>query len=397
MGGNVTAKNWTTGEETRAVKIPVKEIGRKEFISKFVEIFKKMNKDFKKKYKKPIWAKEEILANGFAFNGSTSFIMDPTLSDEEVMKYKPSAGDLDITVPEEIGQDLWQYLHDLEGKEIIKGATYMGSNRGNKDAIGDQINAVIMVDFPNGQRAYAQVDFELLPFENDLPTEWAKFSHSSNFADAKAGVKAVHHKYLIQAIVGGASARDDIAVVTPASKPGKLKFKDLKGQLPRLLKFSVTRGIRIAYEPLMDPDTGKVMMTDDGKQVYRELKTSESNYETIVGEIYKLAFRQLVGHEQDVKLFESFVGVLELMKKFMTKQEIERTHKRYLEMMWGKGAQPLEADNPELDFQVKSSGYSKFVKELKVKDMSAKMVEDYYKNYKLRESFRDLLENLGGL
>lgn len=401
MGGNVTAKNWTTGVETKAVKIPVKEIGRQEFIKTFVEIFKTMNKQFKAKYKRPIWVDETILTNGFAFNGSTSFIMDPSLSDEEVMKHKPSAGDLDVTVPEEIKEDLWKYLNALEGKEIIKGAHYMGSNRGSIKSIGDQINGVIMVDFPNGQRAYAQVDFEFLPFEDNKPTSWAKFSHSSSFADAKAGVKAVHHKYLIQAIVGGASTRDDIAVVTPSSTPDKLKFKDLKGDLPRLLKFSVTRGIRVAYEPVIDPKTGKIMVTPEGKQVYRELATSESNFETIVDEIYKLAFGQIEGHEADVKLFHSFVGVLELMKKHMDKKSIQRTHDRYIEMLWGyKGgrAQELEVGNPELDFQVKMSGYAKFVKELHIKDESAAYVDKYYKEYgqrgKLRESFRSYLATL---
>jgi len=395
MGGNVTAKNWTTGEETRAEKIQVKDIGRQEFIKTFVEIFKKMNKDFKAKYKKPIWVNEDILTSGFAFNGSTSFIMDPTLSDEEVMKYKPSAGDLDITVPEEIGTELWEFLNKLEGKEILPGARYMGSNRGNKDAIGDQINAVIMVDFKNGQRAYAQVDFELLPFENDKPTEWAKFSHSSSFEDAKAGVKAVHHKFLISSIVGGASVRDDIVIATPASTPEKIRLKKM-AQLPRMLKFSVTRGIRIAYEPMIGED-GKIIEID-GKQVYREIPTKDSTYETVIAEIYKLAFRQLVGHEADVRKFESFVGVLELMKQFMTKQEIDRTHDRYLQMLFEptKGrAQELEAGNPQLDYQVKSAGYQRFIKELKLKDKSQKMVEEYYKTYRLRESFRDYLNTLG--
>jgi hypothetical protein len=393
MGGNVTATNWSTGEETRAEKIQVKDIGRKEFISTFVDIFKTLNKNFKKKYKKPIWVDESILTNGFAFNGSTSFIMDPTLSDEEVMQYKPSAGDLDITVPEELYVELWEFLKDLEGKEIVPGARYMGSNR--KSPAKDQINAVVMVDFKNGQRAYAQVDFEFLPFENDKPTEWAKFSHSSSFSDAKAGVKAVHHKYLIQAIVGGASIRDDIVIVTPSSTPDKLRFKNMKGELPRMLKFSVTRGIRIAYEPLLD-EKGNILKVD-GKQVYREIPSKDSTYETIVSEIYKLAFRQLMGNEQDVRLFESFVGILELMKKHMSKKDIERTHKRYVEKLWGKGEQELERGNPQLDFQVKSSGYSKFVKELNVKDLSGKYVKSYYDKFgsrELKESFRDYLSSL---
>lgn len=189
MGGNVTAINKKTGESTRAQKIQVKEIGRKKFIRVFTGIFKAMNKDFKRQFGKSIWPDESILMNGFAYNGSTSFIMDPELSDEEVMKYKPAAGDLDITVPEELKEDVWEYLDSLEGKEIVPGATYVGSNKPTKSSIGDQINSVIVVDFGDGKRAYAQVDFEFLEFEDGGPTEWAKFSHSSSFRDAKAQVK----------------------------------------------------------------------------------------------------------------------------------------------------------------------------------------------------------------
>lgn len=400
-GGNVTAVNKATGEETRAQKIPVKEIGRKEFISTFVQIFKKMNKDFKQKYKKPIWVDERILANGMAFNGSTSFIMDPSLSDDEVMKYKPSAGDIDIAVPDSLKEDLWKYLDSLEGKDIIPGATYMGSNKHTIKSIGDQINSVIMVDFSNGLRGWCQIDFEFLEFEGNNPTEWSKFSHSSSFSDAKAGVKAVHHKFLIRALVGGASIRDDITIVTPSSKPDKLKFKKMNS-LPRMLKFSVGRGIRIAYEPMLD-ENGKIMEINK-KQIYREKPSAGDKYETIVAEIYKLAFQQLEGNEQDVKLFQSFVGVLELGKKYLNKSQIKNTHDRYIDLLWsssGERGQELEVGNPELDFQVKTSGYQMLIKEWKLKDVSPKFVEKYYKDYgqrgqrgKLKESFREYLDTL---
>lgn len=402
MGGNVTALNKKTGEETRAQKIPVKEIGRKEFIDTFNKIFKEMNKQFKKQYKKPIWVDEKILTNGFAFNGSTSFIMDPSLSDEEVMKYKPSAGDIDITVPEELKEDLWKYLDGMEGKEIIPGATYMGSNKPTISSIGEQINSVIMVEFSNGQRAYAQVDFEFLEFEGNAPTEWAKFSHSSSFTDAKAGVKAVHHKHLIRALVGGASVREDIVIATGKSTPDNITISKSKAHsIPRMLKFSVGRGIRVAYQPMFD-ENGKVLKLD-GKQVYKEVPTKDSKFETVIEEIYKLAFQQLHGNEKDVQKFHSFVGVLQLMKQFLNKKQIKATHDRYIELLWGfKGerGQELEVGNPELDFQVKSSGYQKFIKELGLPDRSLDYAETYYSDYgqrgkkKLRESFRDYLKGL---
>lgn len=213
------------------------------------------------------------------------------------------------------------------------------------------------------------------------------------------GVKAVNHKFLIRALVGGASIRDDIVIVTPASTPEKLRVKKMK-DLPRMLKFSVGRGIRVAYEPMLDPKTGDVLKLD-GKQVYKEIDSKESKYETIIEEIYKLAFRQLKGNESDIKDFGSFVGVLELMKKHLDKRQIDETHKRYIDLLWGtKGqrAQELEVGDPQADFQIKSAGYQRFVKELGVKDMSDQYVEKYYENYgqrgKVRETFRDYLNYL---
>ena len=73
------------------------------------------------------------------------------------------------------------------------------------------------------------------------------------------GVKAVHHKYLIRALVGGASVRDDIVIATPSSTPDNIKLTSSKSHaLPRMLKFSVGKGIRIAYEPMLD-DKGKII------------------------------------------------------------------------------------------------------------------------------------------
>lgn len=402
MGGNVTAVNKKTGKAIDAVKIPVKEIGRQDFIDTFIKIFKKMNSDFYTKFKKKIWVDESHLISGFAFNGSTSFIMDPTLSDEEVIKYKPSAGDLDVVVPEELKEELWKYLDSIEGEEIIPGAVYHGSNRPTLSSVTDQINSVIIVEFKNSVRAYCQVDFELLPFENNKPTDWSKFSHSSSFEDAKASIKAVHHKYAIRALVGGASVRDDIVIATKSSTPDKIKLSGAKAdQLPRMLKFSVLRGIGIAYEPMLDENGKEIKL--DGKYVYKEIPTSERKYETIISEIYKLSFRQLDGHEDDVKMFYSYVGILQLMKKFLTEVEIKRTHNRYLDMLWGCGTekgQVLETSSRELDFEVKNAGYQKFIKTFGLKDESKTLIDKYYKEvFKDKivnesKTFRSLIQNL---
>ena len=385
MGGNVTAIT-KFGDSTRAEKIPLKQIGRSDFVKTIQSFLKDFNKKFKTFAKQPIWKDENVIMNGFAFNGSTSFIMDPSLSDDEVVKYKQSAGDLDITVPENLKELLFKFLDKYEDKEIYPNVKYMGSNKRSLSSIGDQINTVFLITFPNGTRSACQIDFEFLPYENDKPTEWAKFSHSSSFEDCKNGIKAVHHKLLLRALVGGASIRRDIVIATQKSTHDNIILsKNKNDAIPRMLKFSVGRGIRVAYEPLLD-ENGK-QVTYDGKFVYKEIPSKSSNYVTMISEIFKLAFGNLED-ESELKKFNSFVGVLELMHKYLNRTQIKATYERYVDLLWGlkpQRAQELEVQNPELDFQVKNAGYQRFIKEFHYSDNIQSQIEQYYKDYGQRK------------
>jgi len=379
MGGNVTAINKRSGEEVRAEKIPIKEIGRSNFTKKFVKVFAEVNKLYKKKYGEVLWKNEKNIANGLQFNGSTSYIFNGDISDEEIVKYKTHAGDLDIIVPEDTKEQVWNLLDGLEGKEIIKGVEYIGSNKPTVSSIGEQINSVFRVDFGNGKVVAAQVDFEFLPMadDNGTPSEWAKFSHSSSFDDAKVGVKAVHHKYLIQSLVGGASIRDDVIIVTPTATLDNWEKKQKKfkpGDLPRFLKFSVSRGIRTAYEPLFNEDGHQIV--SGGKEVWREIPTKSSTYTEIVKEIANLSF----GRDVDVSKFGSFVGVMSLMKEYLDKKQLKATLDRYEEKLFAPYAQVLERGEPKWDYEVKISGYKLFCKTFGFKE-NTKLIEKYYDNF----------------
>lgn len=409
-GGNTIAVS-KTGKQTKAEKIPIKKIGRKNFYNQVVKLFKQMNKDYRKMFGTDLWTDESIIENGFVFNGSTSFIMDPTIPDEEVVKYKETAGDLDIVVPEYTKENIFNYLQSKDQEEIIKGVRYMGSNKPTLSSIGGQINCVFVFDF-DGLKVPAQVDFEFLPFsETGIPTEWAKFSHSSSFDDCKAGIKAVHHKYLLRSITYGASVRDDILVCTPKSTWDNIKIsKSKESSNPRTLKFSVYKGLRIAYEPLLDPDGNPVYM--EGRQVFKCMPTSESSFVTDVAEIFKLTVRpdDITDLEKNAKKFWSFLGILEILKEYSTKDQIKRIHDRYIDLLWGltsqKGqrAQELERDNPELDYKVKIGGYLKFIETFGLPDKSKDMAPIYYEDYghqrkgpeidpMLEESFKGYLKS----
>ena len=384
MGGNVIAINKRSGEETPAEHIDLRIIKRSDFKNKSVELFTHINSEFLREYGFLLWADESILLDGSAFNGSTSYIMNQDISDEEVVKYKQLVGDIDLMVPVQYKEELWNLLNSYEGEQILPGIAYVGSNKLTIQSIGSQINSVFVVDFGK-EIVPIQVDWEFVEFENNLPTEWASFSHSSSFIDAKLNIKAVHHKFLIRALVGGSSIREDIVICTPKSTPDSLVLSSAKDHLiPRMLKFSVDRGIRVAYEPLLQENGDKIYI--DNKQVFKPIPTNESKFVNCIKEIFKLSFQTDTVTDEDIEDFYCFVGVVNLMKRFFTKEQIKETTERYTNLLWGfthQRGQELERNDPSSDYLIKIAGYKYYINCLDVDDESEYYTSNYYPTYRL--------------
>lgn len=397
MGGNARALNKVTGEETLAQKIPLEKIGRQKFIKKFIEIFEKLDELFYKKFKKHIWKNKSILRNGVAFNGSTSFIMNPEIPDEQVIPYKKTAGDIDVMIPEEYKYDLWELLNDLEkSPKILPGVIYKGNNKLSPSMINDQINAVFEVHFDD-IITFSQVDFEFVEFEEkdgeQVPLEFSRFGHSSSLADAQMGFKGVLHKYLLRSLASGASIRDNILVLTPNSTVDNPRFKKTKGEhltKVNIYKFSVAKGLRVAYE--LQYKDGKPFIYD-GKKVYKEIPTKDSNYETSIKQIFKMLFND--EDSRDLDKMWSFVGLVELMKKYLDNKDIENVFEKFILLCWGEDAQRLERDHKEIDFEIKSVGVNYLIKNFpflsKYKEKIDKMVQDFYENYHKQEISESIL------
>jgi hypothetical protein len=400
-GGDETVTS-KKGIKTKAQKIPLKKIGRSRFRKVVTDLLKKINNDFKKKSKTLLWADETQIENGFTFNGSSSFIMDPNIPDEEIVKYKEVAGDIDVVVPDFQRKNIWDYLESIDSKEVIPGVTYMGCNRTKFSPIENQIICVFVADF-DGLKVPMQIDLEFLPFsETGLPSEWAKFSHSSSFEDTKAGIKAVHHKYLLRALVYGISVRDDIVICTTKSTYDNYTISKSKNLVnPGMMKFSVGKGLRVAFEPLQDPEGNPVF--DNGKQVFREIPVKDSDYVTDVAEILKLSINPTDAEclESDSKKFWSFTGLVELIKTYVPKENWETINQKYVSMLWElkPKAQKLERYDPELDYKVKISGYKFFIDSLGLSDLSKDLINPYYDEYRITESkssgFRSYLKSKG--
>jgi hypothetical protein len=213
---------------------------------------------------------------------------------------------------------------------------------------------------------------------------WVKAEKNRNI-----GVKAVFHKYAIRALAASVSLRDDIVIVTPASTYEKYKIKKVpEDDIPRMLKFSVTRGIRTAYEPLIDP-SGEIIKIN-GKYAYREIDSKTADYTTIVADIYALVFKDSEKKPEDVALFHSFKGIVKLIKEKTSKDVQKDVVSRMEQLLWHeKMGQELEVGDPKTDFEVKMAGYNYLIKELgmKITPEVQKMIDTYYAGYGKRKSF----------
>ena len=181
-GGNTTVFDQE-GNSIKAKSIPLKDIGRKNFIEKFGKLLKEINKIFKKENGHPLWVSDKLIEDAIIFNGSTSFIMNQSYDDVSVVSAKPHAGDLDVVIKREDGPLLYSTLKKYEHKEIIPECEYMGTNARSKDKIGNTLICVFLITFdtPKGKiQVPAQVDFELSEFEEG---EWLE-----GYVDSKGNI-----------------------------------------------------------------------------------------------------------------------------------------------------------------------------------------------------------------
>ena len=202
-----------------------------------------------------------------------------------------------------------------------------------------------------------------------IPTEWSKFAHSSSVDDLKEEIKGVAQKYALRGLSYAVSEinPEEIVFVTAAANCKNFEKKVSKTKNPdsHLLKFSVTRGLRVAYEPLLCDDEPVYI---NGKQVFRKLKTEESIYNTSIKDIFKMMFGK-EGSKQELEKFWSFVGIVDLIKKYLNKKQQETFFKRFLDLLFqnkpGKNiGQELEVQNPELDYHIKIKAVNYLVKKI---------------------------------
>jgi len=417
-GGNVVVTD-INGNQIPAQRIPIKDIGRSKFIRDTKEMLKELNKLFNKKFKEPLWNNPSIFDSAVLFNGSTSFIMDSNIPDEKVLPHKPDAGDIDLIVPEDKKEQLWELLNELRGKKITDKFEFINHNKEDIKKIIDQINGLFKYSPEKGKDYFVQIDFELSPFVNVdirtgkvvsgddkntvvIPSEWSRFGHSSSLEDTQLGIKGgIAHKYMLRSIAYAVSKRPDVIFVTSKADCDNWEKKIKKQQDQNIVKFSVARGLRSAYKPLIC--MGK-QVEKNGKFVFKEIPTKESNYITELPAIFTMLF----GKEptpQELKDLWSFKGLVDLIKRYLDDKQVELAIRRMFELFWenkgGKNiAQEIDRDDPAEDEKVKM-GIINYLENVfpsiskKVyKDWESK-INDYYNNYgKGKDLFKRAVQNI---
>jgi hypothetical protein len=373
-GGNAPFIDRETGEmRGRAGKVSITEMGRDRFVNDFVTLFSVINNLYNDKYGEYLWPKFDVVTSGHAFNGSSEAIFNKQIPDEEIEQHKPVVGDIDITIPRRMLGQLFDLLTTVEGKPLTKEIIYLGNNKKNQH--GHQINAVF------SYRGYnVQIDFEGSDYKDNKPTEFAKFSHSAHWDDIKKGFKGVYHKLLLINLVRSISEKQDIIIVTPASTPEKIRVKKMV-ELPRELAFSVDRGLRVKVAPFLDVNGKQIKVS--GKDAYKELETSESEYSTHIPDIFFIVFKKKPTKDE-LQKFGSFSGLVELAKEKLTTQQKEKLFDYILNNLWGKGAQGFEANNPQLDTEIKmklvdylKTNFQLTGVERKIEDMKTEFIKNY--------------------
>jgi len=404
MGGNTSAIDRTTGKVVNfmgrpgyADKVDFRQIDRTTFRKDVVAALKKLDELHEERHGEPIWDSRKInslLSSGAAFNGSSEHLFNSKMSDEDFVKHKPVVGDIDLTIPAERAETLFELLASLEQSPVLPGKIwYVGQNE--KKFSGDQINSLFAYKLDSDSPPlFFQIDFEAVDYEKGNPTQFAKFSHSSSWEDIKQGVKGVFHKYLLQSLTV-LSAQTNAVLLQPTSPlypPAAVKVSK-KSNVLKLLVFSVARGLRTAVELQRYPDAPGVPpelvgepVDVNGKLAYKEVPTKGSTYNKNISEIFSVLFGKEPSSDEVTK-FGTFIGVLEIMKTYFTDAEIEAIYDDFVnEKLYGQGAQGLDAKSADVDRSAKLSAVEIFRKafpSLPEPDLGA--LDSYYASYKIRK------------
>lgn len=383
-GGNIAVRGY------EADQLNLKVTNRGYIVPILNNLLTSIDAAFKQQYGEPLWSPKLLKSQQFLSGSSLHFFNVGGISDEVFVAKKPTVGDMDTMVNKDKEQQLFEFLSQNEDKQIGP-AVLRGFKRGNEQfsSLWELQNPPIKI----------QIDFEFVQFDNDMPTDWSRFSHSSAWEDLEAGVKGVFHKWLIQALTG--LSRQPFYQRKLMGR-GKARAEQDVLTTDNMYSFAVSSkeggGLRAKYEPVIDASTGKPEYKE-GLPVMRAAPTS--GYQQNIGQIFQTILGKRIPAGKDIsQKFWSFAGLVDLMKELLSPEEQAQVVQGFLQKVVGQGAQGMYKNDPDRDIKEKSSAINYILNALQMNKPADldQMIKDYRTNYKMaddgnQEIVKDMAKN----
>jgi len=300
--------------DATATSIPIAKLGRSKVVNDIVNLFAVLNN------KLSLWDDFSVIKSGFAFNGSSAHIFNNDIDDVDIVKYKPEMGDVDITIPEnklKIMRDYFESIeplpdYDKSSKNKLTNNMYLvGTSR-----IGfkDQVVALFAYYIREDDFIVIQIDFEGVEYENNKPTDFAKYSRGSALDDIKLGIKGLVKTELYKAILHTISFLGKIHVLL---KNGKLSKKGDYANASGL-GLSASYGLRKKYiKGGQHDEYGElhVELTSDEAKLLNSFESG--GYTRNLNDIFKIIFGK-TPTSAELQNMTSFVKTIEMLKKYIS-------------------------------------------------------------------------------
>ena len=311
---------------------------------------KDISSEFKNFFGVPLWSKDLLDSRKF-MSGSTIHFFNKDIPSKEFVGKKNRVGDIDVMVDENFKAHLIDFLNKSKNKTMGE-MTLLA----HKASAGTQISIWHLPKY----NINVQVDFELVDYDNSEPTEWSKFSRSSDWGDMSSGIKGAMHKLLMRALM----SKDRVDMVI------RMKTKD-KEETSTEYALSPS-GLRQRYL-----HTGE---TKNGKGVYTETK---GEFNKNLSEIIKHVFG-VEPKEEDIRKFWNFGGMIELIKKHFNPEDQNKTVNGFLRLLFGSDAQGLYRGDPHRDMEEKMTAVDYMdSKGLKIdRELLSSLQKEFYSKYK---------------
>jgi hypothetical protein len=385
-GGNLELPNPNDPTTPyQADEIDLKVHNRSFMVGLLDKLLNDINGAFYSKYKKPLWNPNLLQSKQFLGGSSLHFFNTDGISDKEFAKHKPKVGDIDTQCNKELEPEIRDFLTTYDHKQIGD-TTLLGFSQGS-----EQLNALFQFQDPPIK---IQIDFEFGRYdeETDMPDEWYRFSHSSEWNDIQEGIKGVFHKYIYRALTSAhSSIKHQVDVkktktnIKPNVRDNDLSFAVASGQ---------GGGLTQKYEPYIhtDPETGEKQTHKDDVPYKRLIPSAQRTYIQDLDKQFYYFFGTNP-EDNDKELQKSFLGTLELINKYIpdpaSKQSVFTA---FLELCFEPGnAQMITKNDPERDQEIKFAAIDNFVRVCKLgklRNTAVEMGKAYIDEFKEVQSYK---------